>query len=374
MSSWFGSRSSTASNVPAVSSVQKQKHKQIECLREHIPNAVEVSRDELYRVDLTVNSLTITLDIKLPQSFPLTDHAPIVTVYPPMRHPWINEHMMVDGSPAIKNFSIHSNLGKAIQQIVKEFTEHPPELLPMSHPTPVQAGSSMFYVPLFPPPSSAPHTTFMYSSVPHTVTSDEWEHGGTRRPAPPPSVAVPARSRYVPPSLQDKLEDIGQMSTEELNRYLNEEEGPVLVEQYVTKMDVIRKVHSDRDQLLADNEGQAGLNLRVEPDMQESWTQLQEKFLEMQALKTDYEKLLEEQKQLTERYQSKNIVARLKTLTQEAETESEVIAEDFLDNKLSLAEFKQKYKQQRVLHHERKSKHEKLSYSNSSSRRDTHYT
>ncbi len=39
----------------------------------------------------------------------------------------------------------------------------------------------------------------------------------------------------------------------------------------------IRKVHSDRDQLLADNEGQAGLNLRVEPDMQESWTQLQEK-------------------------------------------------------------------------------------------------
>ncbi len=67
-------------------------------------------------------------------------------------------------------------------QIVKEFTEHPPELLPMSHPIPVQTGSSMFYVPLSPPPSS---TTFMYSSVPHTVTSDEW---GTRRPAPPPSI------------------------------------------------------------------------------------------------------------------------------------------------------------------------------------------
>ncbi len=28
-------------------------------------------------------------------------------------------------------------------------------------------------------------------------------------------------------------------SAEELNRYLNEEEGPVLVEQYVTKMDVV---------------------------------------------------------------------------------------------------------------------------------------
>lgn len=126
-------------------------------------------------------------------------------------------------------------------------------------------------------------------------------------------------------------------STEELERYLNEDEGPVLVEQYVTKMDTvstfiipqsptprvlspcqIRKVHSDRDKLFADNEDQAGLNLRCEPDMQEAWTQLQEKvttnkgtldenihcgflqFLEMQALKTDYERMLEEQKQLTE--------------------------------------------------------------------------
>ncbi len=117
-------------------------------------------------------------------------------------------------------------------QIVKEFTEHPPEPLPMSHHIPVQTGSSMFYVPLSPPPSS---TTFMYSSAPHTVTSDEW---GTRRPAPPSIVsadlfqctlcvecvlhvlvscyypspqAAPARSRYVPPSLPDQLEDIGQM-------------------------------------------------------------------------------------------------------------------------------------------------------------------
>ena len=72
-------------------------------------------------------------------------------------------------------------------QIIKEFSDHPPEMLtsPTAHPA-ASPASSMFYMP---PNVGGPYVPFVYSSVPHTVANE----GGssltdmsTRRPAPPP--------------------------------------------------------------------------------------------------------------------------------------------------------------------------------------------
>lgn len=69
-------------------------------------------------------------------------------------------------------------------QIVKEFNDHPPEMLtsPPARPLPPTA-SSMFYVP--PIIGGA----YVYSSVPHTVANEGVSNladMSTRRPAPPP--------------------------------------------------------------------------------------------------------------------------------------------------------------------------------------------
>jgi len=66
-----------------------------------------------------------------------------------------------------------------------------------------------------------------------------------------------------------------------------------------------------------------------------------------------------------QRYQPKTVTSRLKTLTQDAETESEVVAEDFMDKKMEVAKFSQKHKEQRKLYHLRKIKYEKLTFSGS---------
>lgn len=133
-----------------------------------------------------------------------------------------------------------------------------------------------------------------------------------------------------------------------------------MVEEFVVKLDVIKKVQKDRENLFVDNEDLAAINLGHEPEIQDGWTHLQEKFLEMEALREEHEKKLKEQKNLIERYQQRNIIAQLKTSVNEADVDSEVYAESFLEGKVPVAEFAQKYKQMRKLHHSRKTKYEKL--------------
>ena len=81
--SWFGSRSNSSHQEESSSHASKQKHKQIESLREYIPgyvlkclfgkgrgskvfcfvppSVVEVKRDEQYSTTTTVNGLTLII-------------------------------------------------------------------------------------------------------------------------------------------------------------------------------------------------------------------------------------------------------------------------------------------------------------------------
>ncbi|XP_015765075.1 PREDICTED: vacuolar protein sorting-associated protein 37A-like [Acropora digitifera] len=75
--------------------------------------------------------------------------------------------MMVVGCSAINNFYMHSNLGRAVMDIINEFKDHPPQFIgSQTSQTPFTTSPSSFqplssysfagYQPRFPPPSSAP--------------------------------------------------------------------------------------------------------------------------------------------------------------------------------------------------------------------------
>lgn len=367
-SSLFGRNSSESTEkAPETTHGQKQKHKQILTLKDQLPGVVEVKRDELYQYTFKVQRTPITLDISLPARFPLV--GPVVSVSPPLHHPWVDSQMVVDGSPLVNNFSVHSNLGRAIQQIVKELTEHPPNVVMAQPSYPVQsvAPPTSLYSP---PPGpgggaagSVPYSSYTFSSMPQAVIG-----AGQATPSPevrPRRVAPdPPTSNvsYTVPEMPDMSSDLAAMSKEELDRYLSDVEGPVLLNQLVSNLDAIKKVNEDRETLLEKNELKATVNLQSEPEFQDGWTLLQEKYLELTSLKEGYDKKLREQGQLVERYQTKPVASHLKCLAQEADTDSEIVAEDLVDKKIPVAEFIQKYRHQRKLHHLRKVKHEKLSY------------
>jgi len=65
--SWLFGRSSepesTSNQVPDITHGQKQKHKQIEWLREQVVGVVELKRDEHYRVNFSAKGIPLTLDM-----------------------------------------------------------------------------------------------------------------------------------------------------------------------------------------------------------------------------------------------------------------------------------------------------------------------
>lgn len=166
------------------------------------------------------------------------------------------------------------------------------------------------------------------------------------------------------PPVPTEFPEIKTMSDEELKRFLDDVEGPVLVENYVRNLDAVKKVQTDRDLLFQENEDQAQINLGHDPELQNGWTRLQEKSFELMGEKERYDKQSREQQNIRDKFVhfSKTASSQLKVLAQEADTESEIIAEEFVEAKMQETEFIRNFKEKRKLHHLRMSKHEKLQY------------
>ncbi|XP_065645132.1 vacuolar protein sorting-associated protein 37A isoform X4 [Hydra vulgaris] len=99
--SWFFSKSSSEpyNSIPVTTPLQQQRLNQIKSLTQHL-NVVEVQRDTEYRVTFSVAGNTINFNILLPPNFP--NEKPVVTVSPKLKHPWVNEQMIIVDAPGLK--------------------------------------------------------------------------------------------------------------------------------------------------------------------------------------------------------------------------------------------------------------------------------
>jgi ESCRT-I complex subunit VPS37 len=352
------------------------RSQQIEGLRVAVPGVREVQRDQRYRIDTAVKGEPLCLDIILPPQFPLT--APEIKTSRLLQHPWVRGQTVCE-CPSLKSYSVHSNLGEVVSEIIQELNSsntillpspsHTPSSSPSSHtPSSEVAMSSPHSQPVLPSfhqrPPAGSYLPYRFAPVPEPTLPSKSPKTSPRptRLAPPPPRA--ARG-YTPPPVPVDFPDLNTMSKEELERFLDDKDGPVLVENFVRTLDAVKKVQEDRDVLFQENEDQAHINLGHEPELQNGWTRLQEKSFELMAEKEKYDKLLRDQRTIRDKFVnlSKTASSRLKTLAQEADTESEIIAEDFIEGKMHAVEFIRNFKEKRKLHHLRMSKHEKLQHS-----------
>ncbi|KAM9043348.1 vacuolar protein sorting-associated protein 37A isoform 2-T2 [Megaptera novaeangliae] len=125
------SASSSAAGSPGgLTSLQQQKQRLIESLRNSHSSIAEIQKDVEYRLPFTVNNLTININILLPPQFP--QEKPVISVYPPIRHHLVDKQGVYVTSPLVNNFTMHSDLGKIIQSLLDEFWKNPPALAPAS--------------------------------------------------------------------------------------------------------------------------------------------------------------------------------------------------------------------------------------------------
>merc|ERR1719414_2684364 len=104
------------------------RRKQINTLLIFNENVTELVPNVQYRMDFTGggSSGPLTMLINLPPGFP--KEKPTIRIEPlGLQHSWIDTRSgNVIGSPGLNNFSAHSDLGRVVQVIKREFELKPP--------------------------------------------------------------------------------------------------------------------------------------------------------------------------------------------------------------------------------------------------------
>ncbi|XP_041359392.1 vacuolar protein sorting-associated protein 37A-like [Gigantopelta aegis] len=350
---------------PTATNLQTQKTKQIESLRKTNFGTVEVVRDEEYRVTVPSGSTNITLIITLPVSFP--QEKPTVTVQPHLTHPWVDVQMKVVGCSNINTFSMHSDLGQAIQAIVEEFRRNPPRILPhMLDQTP----SAMY--PGIPPssammpqgyPNYTPRSNFgiVSSSNPPTIPPRVPYNGMAAGLDSAPSIpncnlSNTNRDHELPdvlqafPSLKDK-------KLFELQELVDNEEK---ILELIRELPQLSQIAQEREDLSAQCVELARENLQQRPNLEELKNAILQKCQELDEVKESLEMNCERHMTLADEFDPTHIQTNLKVAVLEAEEETEQIAEDLLNKKIDIETFIQSFLQKRTLCHKRKAKEEKL--------------
>ncbi|XP_065884858.1 vacuolar protein sorting-associated protein 37A-like isoform X2 [Dysidea avara] len=335
-----------APKLPTVTSAEKQRSRQVEWLRKDVNGLIEIQLNVRYQVEVKAGGNELYLVIHLPPGFP--KDPPELSVIPPITHPWVDDQCRVIGSPLLKNFTMHESIGRAVNQVIKEFIEHPPRL---------KGSETQTYIP----PTDTTHSTTLnwnvHSSQPvHDHYDYHYDHTVTNNT----TSSQEERHRYKAPPLPVRFSDIQDFSDEKLEHFLHDIEGVIEVDQYISKLSIVKKIKEDRGKILAQNESQARMNLSHEPNLEKSWDELQEKFLLLQALREQFNGLHDEHQKYLKKYQRSKVIAQLGSAAQEIEHKTEQLTENFLQKKITVDEFLNDYLTDRKLYYLRQGKQARL--------------
>lgn len=323
--------------------LEGQKQRQVESLKKNNPTIVELHTNEEYQLNVSTANGPLLLKIYFPTSFPQSK--PVITVSPPVRHPWVNDLQHVVGFSELLNFSMHSDIGKIVLGIVEEFQRHPPVMILGNH-QPRLTSQLMYPVS---PLNGTSHNTLL--NPPNAIYTPGSGKSILHLPFPQESIY------QYDASLPTGFADLKDLSVRELQD-LNDDKDKL--QEYIEKMDVMEKVAKEKEELNQINEKLAKDNLGKQPVLEEHKKKLLDMVDSVSSLRQQFDDHNHQQQLLSEQYSPTAIQENLKFAALQAEEESEKIAEDFLEAKMNIEEFLSKFMDKRILSHCRRVKEEKL--------------
>ena len=114
------------------SDTRLSRQRQVTTLSVYNETVEEVVENSEYRVRFNVNSIPVTLEVKLPPEFP--ECPPVIFCSPPLLHPWITKGARVTGAPGLINFKTHSDLGMVVAAVRRELEKSRPSVNPNATP------------------------------------------------------------------------------------------------------------------------------------------------------------------------------------------------------------------------------------------------
>ncbi|KAK7788283.1 hypothetical protein R5R35_013900 [Gryllus longicercus] len=301
-------------------STELNRRRQIDTLKVFNDNVTEIQEDVEYKVEFTSGGNNMALLVVLGPDFPLT--RPVLKIRPDIVHPWVNESSEVVTAPGLINYTAHSDLGRVVHAIIREFQLRPPQLC-----TDIGAGAS--------------------SSQQNDVNSDGRSS---------PLYGVMYQTSLLS---SNSFPDLAKLTLEELKK-LDENvdrQDEFLLQHHPDS----QKVDMSLENMLMNNEEVAKENLSKEPRLQHLITVVKKKLDVVASLKAQYESHSSEYQKQSEKYAPDNIRDNLRIATVCTDEESERVADEFLNKQLDVETFVTSYMEKRTSFYSRKTREEKLS-------------
>ncbi|XP_052888946.1 vacuolar protein sorting-associated protein 37A [Anopheles moucheti] len=304
------------------------RKRQIDTLKIFNHNVQEVKENEEYLVNFNCGGREIAINILLGNGFP--NEKPKLIVSPILRHPWVNGTTgEIDNAPGILNYTIHSDLGRIVQAVGREFEKHPPKFV--NEPTSTPQHHSQHHAP------PAAHQACRNGNV--------QEFGPDNRNA------------LLSPSHESDQFGLRNLTTDELSR-LNADDD--CLEEFITKLPFVQHQNDEMDQLLAGIESLAVENLARKEAVEERKSKVESLALEFKELGQQWESMNQRYQRKAEDFSPQHIKELLQIAVSTADGKSDDEAQRFLAGQSDVGTFLQNFIESRKLYTMRKAKEERL--------------
>ncbi|XP_028405625.1 vacuolar protein sorting-associated protein 37A-like [Dendronephthya gigantea] len=331
-SNLFGLSGTKEKRVPALNALEQQRLKQIESLKRCHQNVTEIQKDVEFKITFFIEGNAVNLHVFLPPNFP--HEIPVVRVSPAMTHPWVNNQMVVTGCDSLNKFYMHSNLGRALQDVCKQFLDHPPIFVPYNTHAAVTSSSQSYTRPT--------------QDVPTSVTTASVEAETAEDSS---SSSVDRLDGYL--KITTKLEDC---SIDEL-RDLDDHPEKLME---LIDADLINSNVKNREDQMIRIEEIAKTNVEQRQKLDEVRKRLVDKYDKLCQLRASFDKWSSMQNDLFEMHTPDNLHLALQLGVSEMDEKSEKDAEEFLNENLAIEEFIKCFLEKRKLTHIRRWKQENV--------------
>ncbi|XP_028133627.1 vacuolar protein sorting-associated protein 37A [Diabrotica virgifera virgifera] len=305
-----------------------RKH-QINTLKIFNENVTEVIESEEYDVLFSSGGNNLCLKISLVKEFP--SEKPLLKVVPSVVHHWISGDGDITTAPGLLNWTVHSDLGRVVQAIIREFQRNPPPLV-ISHSINMSPTSPINGEIRASPVNYQTFTNIKNFSPPsHSTQSTSFQ-----------SLAIP---------------DLSTLNLEEL-KFLSE--NPDRQDEFIDEMPLIKEQNKALGDIIQQVEEMAEANLTREEKLHELQKCVGTTIEELAKLAFENERLHTIYQQLYDKYAPRNIQGQLKIEAEKADKESEKIAESFLGGETDVDKFVNDFIRVKTLSQSRKTKEEKL--------------
>ncbi|CAB3257434.1 unnamed protein product [Arctia plantaginis] len=248
----------------------------------------------------------MSLLVILGPEFP--NEKPSIFINPPIMHPWIGENSnQVIGAPGLLNYTLHSDLGRVVQAIIREFQKSMPKLTNTEEP----------------------------------VKSNETS----------PQSQATGQSLMFP--------ELNECSIEELQEVL---ENTDLQDKIIEVNPQIVELEQETEELMTSIEEIAQENLEKQQMLDDIKSEVVDRISTIVQMKMNFEEMNRKHQKLSEMYDPYKIRDYLKEAAMKADEESEVIAEKFLTGDMPVEAFVSQFAETRALGQARRAREERLGH------------